>query len=218
MTPAKPPDPSRCAGPGTGPAQVITRRLAASAAGVHGRGRGDHCELVILNVPGARSCLTLTGTGWAQWHYEPATGPATDPATLTAIIEHILGAPRAAGCAPGPAAYQAFPLKGAIGRSVQDRGLTVALRVSEDLESFEATTDIEVTSPARPWPGLVRLSDNGHIEWDCDYRADDRTKEARKYGRVIHREPLKNRALPGTIKAEERPGIPGRNRPERLRH
>ena len=149
---------------------MITRRLAASGVGVHDCGPGGNCELVILNVPGARSCLTLTGTGCAQWHYEPATGPATSAATLTGIITHILGAPRAAGRAPGPAAYQAFPLKGAVGRSVQDRGLTVTLQVSEDLESFEATTDIEVTSPARPWLGLARLSDNGHIEWDCDYR------------------------------------------------
>ena len=140
-------------------------------SGVHGCGRGDNCELVTLNVPGCRSCLTLTGTGWAQWHYEPATGPATSAATLTGIIEHILGAPRAAGRAPGPAAYRAFPLKGAVGRSAQDRGLTVTLKVSEDLESFEATTDIEITSPAQPWLGTVRLSDNGHLEWDCDYRA-----------------------------------------------
>ena len=51
-----------------------------------------------------------------------------------------------------------------MGRCLHDRGLTVALKVCEDLESFEATTDIEVTSPAQPWLGLVRLSDNGHIE------------------------------------------------------
>ena len=54
---------------------------------------------------------------------------------------------------------------------MQDRGLTVALRVSEDLESFEATTDIEVTSPAQPWLGAVRLTDDGHLEWECDWRA-----------------------------------------------
>lgn len=72
---------------------------------------------------------------------------------------------------PGADGNRAFPLKGAVGRAVQDRGLTVTLKVSEDLESFEATTDIEITSPARPWLGTVRLSDNGHIEWDCDYRA-----------------------------------------------
>ena len=58
-----------------------------------------------------------------------------------------------------------------MGRCLQDRGLTVTLQVDEDLESFEATTDIEVTSPAQPWLGTVRLSDDGHLEWDCDYRA-----------------------------------------------
>ena len=128
---------------------MITRRLAAAGLAVHATRQQDRHELIIL-IPGARSCLTLTGTGWAQWHYEPATGPATGPATLAAIITHILGAPHAAEHTPGVDAYRAFPLKGAVGRSLQDRGLTVILRVSEDLESFEATTDIEVTSPARP--------------------------------------------------------------------
>jgi hypothetical protein len=150
---------------------VITRRLAASGLAVHASHWRDQCELIILNAPGARSCLTLTGTGWARWHYEPATGTATSAVTLTGIIEHILGAPHATETTPSVDAYQAFPLKGAVGRCLQDRGLTVALQVSEDLESFEATTDIEVTSPAQPWLGTVRLSDNGHIEWDCDYRA-----------------------------------------------
>ena len=84
---------------------------------------------------------------------------------------HILGAPHTAGTTPGAAAYQAFPLKGAVGRCLQDRGLTVALRICEDLESFEATTDIEVTSPARPWLGTVQLADNGDLDWECDYRA-----------------------------------------------
>ncbi len=92
---------------------MITRRLAASGLGVarHAAG-GTSCELVILNVPGARSCLTLTGTGCAQWHYEPATGPATSAATLTGIIEHILGAPQPLTATPGVDGYRAFPLKG----------------------------------------------------------------------------------------------------------
>ena len=54
---------------------------------------------------------------------------------------------------------------------MQDRGLAVALRVSEDLESFEATTDIEVTSPARPWLGTITLSDDAALDWRCDWRA-----------------------------------------------
>ena len=150
---------------------MITRRLAAAGLGVHSSHWRDQHQLIILNVPAAPSCLTLTGTGSAQWHYEPATGTATAPARLTAIIEHILGAPHATETIPDADAYRAFPLKGIVGRCLQDRGLTVTLGVSEDLESFETTTDIEVTSPARPWLGLVRLSDDGHLEWECDWRA-----------------------------------------------
>ena len=158
-------------GSGTEPAQMITRRLAAAGFGVHGTRWRDRHELIIGNVTAARSCLTVTDSSCAQWHYEPASGPTTDAATLTAIIVHILGAPHTAGDTPGVAAYRAFPLKGAVGRCLQDRGLTVTLRISEDLESFEATTSIEVTSPARPWLGTVQLADNGDLDWDCDYRA-----------------------------------------------
>jgi len=161
IRPCGPPDATGTGDPG---------RLAAAGLAVHATQQQDQHELIILKIAAARSCLTLTGYIHSQWHYEPATGPATGPTTLTAIITHILGAPHAADSSPGAGAYRAFPLKGIVGRCLQDRGLTVTLQVSEDLESFEATTDIEATSPARPWLGTVRLSDDGHLEWDCDYR------------------------------------------------
>ena len=102
MTQAPLPVPSLCAasGSGTEPAQVLTRRLAAAGFGVHSTRWRDRQELTILNVTAARSCLTLTGSGCARWHYEP-TGPATGAATLAAIIVHILGAPRTAAPPPG---------------------------------------------------------------------------------------------------------------------
>jgi hypothetical protein len=152
------------------PAQMITRRLAAAGFGVHGTRWQDRYELIIGNVTAARSCLTLTGSGCARWHYEP-TGHAPGAAMLAAIIVHILGAPRTTDATPGTDAYRAFPRKGAVGRCLQDRGLTVTLQISEDEESFEATTEIEVTSPARPWLGRVRLADDGYLDWECDYRA-----------------------------------------------
>ena len=171
MTQAPHRTPPEQAGSMMEPAQMLTRRLAAAGFGAHGTRWRDRHELTILNVTAARSCLTLTDGGCAQWHYEPLTGRATDADTLAAIIVHILGAPHTIDSSPGVTAYRAFPLKGAVGRCLQDRGLTVALRISEDLESFEATTQIEVTSPARPWLGTVQLADNGDLDWDCDYRA-----------------------------------------------
>jgi hypothetical protein len=43
--------------------------------------------------------------------------------------------------------------------------------VSEDWDSFEATTDIEVTSPGGPCLGTVTLSDDAVLDWRCDWRA-----------------------------------------------
>ena len=68
-------------------------------------------------------------------------------------------------------AYRALPLKGQVGRTLQDQGLTVVLRVSEDWDSFEATTDIDITSPARPWLGTITLSDDAALDWHCDLQA-----------------------------------------------
>jgi hypothetical protein len=100
--------------------------------------------------------------------YEPVAGPSSAPAALTEIIAYLFSA---SGRTTSLAAYRALPLKGQVGRSLQDRGLSVALRVSEDLESFEATTDIDITSPARPWLGTIRLSDDAALDWHCDWRA-----------------------------------------------
>ena len=126
-------------GSGTEPVQILIQRLAVAGFGVYSTGWQDRHELTILNVAAARSCLTFTDNGLARWHYEPATGPATDVATLAAIIVHILGTPHTGGGIPGVTAYRAFPLKGKVGRCLQDRGLTVTLRVCEDPRSIPST-------------------------------------------------------------------------------
>jgi hypothetical protein len=160
--------PARPAGPDEVPAQVLARRLAAAGLGVEVSRHRDTCQLTIAGVEGGKSLVALDASGQARWYYEPAAGPAMAPSALTQIIAYLLGAPLGAA---RPAAYQALPLKGQVGRSLQDRGLSVALRISEDLESFEATTDIEVTSPARPWLGTITLSDDAALDWNCDLRA-----------------------------------------------
>jgi hypothetical protein len=147
---------------------VLSRRLAAAGMGVEVSRRRGTCELTILGAASGKSFVSLDAGGQARWYYEPAAGPGTSPATLVAIISYLLSAPQAAVI---PEACRALPLKGQVGRSLQDWGLAVALRVSEDLESFEATTDIDVTSPARPWLGTVTVSDDAALDWRCDLRA-----------------------------------------------
>src|ERR1700761_8395849 len=93
--------------------------------------------------------------------------PGISPLALAAIIAYLLNAPSPASLA----AYWALPRKGQAGRALQDQGLTVTLKVSEDLESFEATTDIEVTSPAHPRLGTIPLSDDAALDWHLNWRA-----------------------------------------------
>jgi hypothetical protein len=149
------------------PAGLLARRLAAAGLGVQVTHRAGTCELAIAGVARGKSLVALEPGGQARWYYEPAAGAASTPAALTAIIAYLLNAPSPASLA----AYQALPLKGQAGRALQDQGLTVVLRVSEDLESFEATTDIEVTSPAWPQLGAVTLSDDAALDWHLDWRA-----------------------------------------------
>jgi hypothetical protein len=153
--------------PGDGAALVLAQRLAAAGLGVQVSRHRDTCELTILHVAGGKSFVALGASGQARWYYEPAAGPGTSPAVLTSIIAYLLGVPRGTASL---AAYRALPLKGQVGRALQDQGLTVTLRISEDLESFEATTDIDVISPARPWLGTVRLSDDAALDWRLDMR------------------------------------------------
>jgi hypothetical protein len=149
-------------------AWVLARRLAAAGLGVRYTARDDECRLTIVGVATGKAFLALTASGQARWLYEPAAALAASPTTLTTIIAYLLGAPSSPA---SPADYHAFPLKGQVGRSLQDRGLAVALRVSEDWDSFEATTDIDISSPDRPQLGAITLSDDGVLDWSFDLRA-----------------------------------------------
>ena len=156
-------------------ARPLARRLATAGMGVEVSLHQDTCQLTILGGVTGKACVALEGGGLARWYYEPAAGPGSDPAALTAIIAYLLGEPPiAASTAP----YRALPLKGQVGRSLQDRGLAVALRVSEDWDSFEATTDIGITSPTRPWLGTITLSDDAALEWRLDWRTAFRENPA----------------------------------------
>jgi hypothetical protein len=159
-------------------ARKLGRLLAAAGLGTEYTHRPAGCELTITGVVAGRSSLTLTTAGYACWHYEPATGPVTGATTLTSIIGFLLAVPEAAAQASDPAAYQAFPLKGKVGRILHDQGLAVKLQVSEDWESYEATTTIDVTSPARPWLGTVTLADNADLDWRCNWRTAFRDNPA----------------------------------------
>lgn len=149
------------------PVRMLAQRLAAAGLGAQVSRHGDTCELTIVGAASGKSLVALDTRGRARWYYEPAAGPLTNPAVIASIIGYLLEVPQGtAGTAP----YQALPLKGQVGRSLQDQGLSVTLRVSEDLESFEATTDIDISSPARTQLGTITLSDDAALDWHLNWQ------------------------------------------------
>jgi hypothetical protein len=163
------------------PVRMLAQRLAAAGLGAQVSHRQDTCEVTILGAVSGKSFVAMAASGQARWYYEPAAGPLTSPAVLTGIITYLLHAP----ChTTNPVAYHALPLKGQVGRTLQDQGLTVDLRVSEDLESFEATTDIQVTSPTRPQLGTITLSDDAALDWHLNWRAAFRDNPATLIGMI----------------------------------
>lgn len=159
------------------PVRMLARRLAAAGLGVQVTPRRDTCELAICGTGPGKSLVALGTGGQARWYYEPPAGPSAGPAALAAIIGHLLGAP------PDPASlapYRALPVKGQVGRSLQDRGLAVSLRVSlltagPDAQPGPARWSRSRRCPARggmlPGPG-VQTADRG-------IRLNPRTRDLR---------------------------------------
>ncbi len=112
-------------------AALLTSRLAEAGltCRTHDDDYGHGLQMTVLNAADARSPLTAGHNGIIRWQYEPCTGPVTEPAAITHLVSHLLGAP--ASQPPGDN-YRTFLLKGAAGRQLQDLGLAVTLLVDED--------------------------------------------------------------------------------------
>jgi hypothetical protein len=148
-------------------------------------------------------------------YYFPAAGADTDPAELCGMVLRILGVD--AGESAGQYAYlhRGATLKGAVAREVQARGLDADLAVYEDDVFYDMVAEVILANPAKPECGAVRVTDDGTILWECDYRGlPERGGSGRRYRR---RHPL-----PSPRPGAGSNGGPGRrrdhagDRPERV--
>jgi hypothetical protein len=153
-------------------ARLLVDTLAVEGFGVQVREWDELWHLTITGVREARSCLIVGDTGYLRWEYQPGSGAGTSPAATAELILRLLGAAALPGSPPADDTYPSFLLKGAAGRLLEDQGMKAELLSYEDLEFFDVSAEIQVTNPAWPGRGTVRLSDNADLEWECH------TKEA----------------------------------------
>jgi len=126
--------------------------------------------LAITNARGALCDLTITATGTLTWDYRSHHGSHVEPGQITGIVLNLLS-PGTGQPAAAPPPCPAASLKGTVGQALAARGLRVTLNLlDQDHERYETYAEIQITNPASPARGTVRVTDDGDLTWSCTTR------------------------------------------------
>jgi len=126
--------------------------------------------LAITNARGALCDLTITTSGTVTWDYRTHHGSHVEPGQITGIVLNLL-APGTSHAEAAPATRPAASLKGTIGQALAARGLRVTLNLlDQDPDRYETYAEIQITNPADPDRGTVRVTDDGDLHWQCTTR------------------------------------------------
>jgi hypothetical protein len=123
--------------------------------------------LQVTSAPAACQ-ITISTTGRVTWECWPAPSLVPSPGQVAGMALSLLadGAPVPAGRRPGPT------LTGAAGQMLRRAGLHAAPVVpGADEAGGEDFAELVVTSPDRPGCGMVTLTDDGVLVWECPLAA-----------------------------------------------
>jgi hypothetical protein len=86
---------------------------------------------------------------------------------VTRILDSGTAEPRGAE----PTGRPRLTFKGAVGRALAERGMAVRLvTICHDEIDYDLYAEIEITDPASPARGHVRVTDHAVVRWECLYR------------------------------------------------
>jgi hypothetical protein len=152
------------AGTGRQAMYAVAKNLHDFGFGIRLPQDNDSRRLVIVNARNARSEITVDDDGYVTWDYWPWTRAATAPADLAGVALSVLG-PAPTGARP--IVGGGLTLKGWVGRALRELGLHVTMAVYEDDDAFDVTAEVVATNPDAPFCGLVRVTDEARITWQC---------------------------------------------------
>jgi hypothetical protein len=152
-----------------GPVRVVAEMLAGRGFEVQGPVPEDERHLAVVGAARAR-CEIGLDNGRLFSYYFPAAGADTDPAELCGMVLRILGVDAGESARQYAYLHRGATLKGAVAREVQARGLDADLAVYEDDVFYDVVAEVILANPAKPECGAVRVTDDGTILWECDYR------------------------------------------------
>jgi hypothetical protein len=147
---------------------TVADGLTSHALDVSGPEWDGSQYLKITNIRGVLSEITIRDDGSVEWEYLMSHVSQADPAHFTDVVRSVLGEDVARDRSVLPARPESMTLKGMVGWACGQRGMQAAVEVVYiDAAFFEVWCEVEVTNPAQPSRGRVRVSDEPAVRWHC---------------------------------------------------
>jgi hypothetical protein len=99
--------------------------------------------------------------------YFPWAGENADPADISRAVARLLAVPQDKPAGDHLDTHPEITLKGAVCCAMRARGLLAELQMSVDEVDFSVYADIAITNPEQPGRGIVCVTDEGSIWWEC---------------------------------------------------
>jgi hypothetical protein len=156
-------------GPGK-PMRMMANMLAGRGLEVRSLDDDESRRLIVIDARHVRCKIDVEDDQSIVWEYDPPEGGDTEPAELSAMALRLLDAHKTLPeTEPGLHPRAGVSLKGAVRHDIRAHGLKASLAVYEDEEAYDVITEVVLVNPAKPERGLVRVTDDGFICWECDY-------------------------------------------------
>ncbi len=126
---------------------------------------GGTCQCFITNLRAAQCEIDLLFSGALVWEYMPLGGTGR-PDQAACLVLALLSGTSPASRSLLPAPCPGLPLDEAAGQALVACGMAVRL-VDVRYDHNDVRAEVEVTNPAEPGRGHVRISDHGTIRWEC---------------------------------------------------
>jgi hypothetical protein len=127
----------------------------------------DDRHLTVIDASSARCEIDVHDDKGIVWEYFPGASDDDKAEETSGVVRRVLDADNTP-----PAGLDTLrrtdTLKGTVAREMRARGLKADLKVYEDREEYDVVVEVVLTNPASPDRGLVRLTDDGVIRWECD--------------------------------------------------
>jgi hypothetical protein len=127
----------------------------------------DDRHLTVIDASSARCEIDVHDDKGIVWEYFPGASDDDKAEETSGVVRRVLDADNTPPAGLGTL-RRTDTLKGTVAREMRARGLKADLKVYEDREEYDVVVEVVLTNPASPDRGLVRLTDDGVIRWECD--------------------------------------------------